>query len=36
MSEATGYPVFCGYFGKVDGKWMLFATEQDYYDYIKE
>lgn len=29
-----GYPVPTGYMGLVDGKWILFATESDYYDYL--
>jgi len=36
MFNATcGYPTHCGYWGNVDGKWMLFATEADYYDYVR-
>lgn len=31
-----GYFVDDGYIGLVDGKWMLFATEQDYIEYVKE
>ena len=31
-----GYFTFEGYYGKVDGKYMLFATESDYYDYLEE
>lgn len=30
-----GYPVPAGYMGLVDGQWILFATESDYYDYLK-
>lgn len=29
-----GFPVPAGYMGLVDGKWILFATESDYYDYL--
>lgn len=29
-----GYPVHAGYMGLVDGKWILFATESDYYEYM--
>jgi len=37
MTEtARGYAVSCGYFGWVNGKWILFATEEDYYDYLRE
>ena len=31
-----GYHVPCGYKGFVAGKYMLFATEEDYLDYIKD
>lgn len=31
-----GYPISCGYKGLVDGKWMLFATEAEYREYIEE
>lgn len=31
-----GYLVSCGYKGLVDGKWMLFATESEYREYIRE
>ena len=31
-----GYPVSYGYRGLVNGRWMLFATESEYYEYIKE
>lgn len=30
-----GYPISCGYKGLVDGKWMLFATEAEYREYLK-
>ncbi|CBK74967.1 hypothetical protein CIY_23040 [Butyrivibrio fibrisolvens 16/4] len=29
-----GYVVSEGYMGLVDGKYELFATEDDYYDYV--
>jgi hypothetical protein len=29
-----GYAVANGYMGLVDGDYMLFATEDEYYDYI--
>jgi hypothetical protein len=31
-----GYPTQSGYMGYVDGKYMLFATETDYIEYITE
>lgn len=31
-----GYPISCGYKGLVDGKWMLFATEAEYHEYVEE
>ena len=31
-----GYIVPYGYMGYVDGKYILFATETDYIDYITE
>ena len=31
-----GYLVKSGYMGYVLGKWMLFATEQEYREYVKE
>lgn len=30
-----GYPVPDGFMGLVDGRWMLFATEGDYLEYIR-
>jgi hypothetical protein len=30
-----GYVVSSGYMGYVDGKYMLFATEGDYIEYMK-
>nr|DAH15960.1 MAG TPA: hypothetical protein [Bacteriophage sp.] len=31
-----GYHVPSGYMGYVDGRWMLFATENEYVEYITE
>lgn len=31
-----GYPVPSGYMGLVNGSYMLFATESDYYEYLTE
>jgi len=31
-----GYTVSCGYRGWVDGRWMLFATEAEYHEYVRE
>lgn len=31
-----GYPVPSGYMGLVDDRWMLFASESDYYEYVTE
>lgn len=31
-----GYPISSGYKGLVNGKWMLFSTEAEYYEYVKE
>lgn len=31
-----GYFTPYGYMGLVDGEWMLFATEQDYYEYLDD
>lgn len=31
-----GFYIEEGYVGLVDGKWMLFATEEDYIEYMKE
>ena len=31
-----GYVVSDGYMGYVDGKYMLFADEEDYRDYIED
>lgn len=29
-----GYYTSYGYMGRVNGKWMLFATEREYCDYL--
>ena len=31
-----GYSVESGYMGLVDGKYMLFACEEDYLEYIRD
>lgn len=31
-----GYPISCGYKGWVGDRWMLFPTESEYYEYMKE
>lgn len=31
-----GYPTQSGYMGYVDGRYILFATETDYIEYMKE
>lgn len=31
-----GYSIPSGYKGLVNGRWMLFATESEYYEYLKE
>ena len=31
--KTMGYTSY-GYLGLVDGKWILFATESDYYEYM--
>lgn len=31
-----GYVTSSGYMGYVDGRYMLFSTEDEYYEYIKE
>ena len=30
-----GYYVASGYMGLIDGKYMLFASESEYYEYMK-
>lgn len=32
----SGYYTDYGYMGYVGGEWMLFATEDEYYEYLKE
>ena len=34
--EIKGYNVSIGYYGYVNGEYMLFATENDYLDYVAE
>ena len=36
MNAMKGYTVPNGYMGYVDGKYMLFASEADYYDYVND
>ncbi len=31
-----GYLTLYGYMGFVSGRWILFATESEYYEYLKE
>ncbi len=31
-----GYLIPYGFKGLVDGRWMLFATESEYHEYLKE
>ncbi len=31
-----GYYAGCGYFGKVNGKYVLFACESDYHEFMDE
>jgi len=31
-----GYLIPYGFKGLVDGRWMLFATESEYYEYLSE
>ena len=31
-----GYYNNCGYMGYVEGRWVLFACEQDYAEYMEE
>ena len=31
-----GYAIEEGYMGFVDGKYMLFCSESDYYEYVRE
>lgn len=32
----NGYTTPYGYIGLINGDWMLFATETEYYEYFKE
>lgn len=36
MIEEKGYPIDCGYKGKVNGEEMLFPTEEEYKEYLCE
>lgn len=36
VTEGLSYFVSSGYRGFVDGTWMLFPTESEYYEYMKE
>lgn len=36
LVKGYGYPVASGYMGYVNGQYMLFATEEEYYDYCKD
>lgn len=31
-----GYYIDCGYMGYISGRYMLFASESDYIEYVKE
>ena len=31
-----GYYVSCGYMGLVDNEWILFATEEEYHEYLRD
>lgn len=31
-----GYSTQTGFMGLVDGEYMLFASEEDYYDYLED
>ena len=31
-----GYYTSSGYYGQVGGKYILFASEQDYYEYMED
>lgn len=35
MQKIKGYPIDTGYMGYVDGKYMLFASENDYKEYME-
>lgn len=32
----NGYYTSFGYLGLVGARWLLFATDEDYYDYVEE
>ena len=34
--EPKGYYLPCGYMGIVDGEYRLFATEQEYLEFLEE
>lgn len=36
LVKGYGYPVAYGYMGYVNGQYMLFATEEEYYEYCKD
>lgn len=31
-----GYTTSCGYMGYVEGRYLLFASEEDYREYLKD
>ena len=33
--KPEGYPTDSGYRGKIDDTWMLFSTEEEYLEYLK-
>lgn len=35
-SHMKGYEVAVGYMGYVDGEYMLFASETEYYEFMRE
>lgn len=35
MNNLKGYPVYSGYMGYVNGKYMLFETEEAYKEYVE-
>ena len=36
MMSIKGYVAPFGYMGFVEGRYMLFATEEEYYEYMEE
>ena len=36
MQDMKGYNVDNGYMGFVEGRYMLFATEEDYREYLED